>query len=66
MDSRRARDSNVIEELGRYDPVGASEGQEAVLKRDRIEYWLSVGARPSETVRQLLAKQGIGVDAPST
>ena len=66
MDSRRARDSNVIEELGHYDPIGASEGQETVLKRDRIEYWLSVGARPSETVRRLLAKQGIGVGAPST
>ena len=62
MDSRRARDSRVIEELGSYDPLDSDESRQVVLKRDRIEYWLSVGAKPSDTVRQLLRKQSIGVE----
>lgn len=59
VDSRKARDSRVIEELGLYDPVNANEELRLVLKRERIEYWLSVGAQPSDTVRQLLKKQGV-------
>lgn len=59
VDSRRARDSRVLEELGSYDPINAEEDRQVVLKRERIEYWLSVGAQPSETVRRLLEKRGI-------
>ena len=59
VDSRRARDSRVHEELGSYDPINAEEDRQVVLKRERIEYWLSVGAQPSETVRRLLEKRGI-------
>ena len=62
MDGRRARDSKVIEELGYYNPVDPNEDQQVVLRRDRIEYWLSVGAQPSDTVRRILKKQGIGSD----
>jgi small subunit ribosomal protein S16 len=65
MDGRSARDSKVIEELGHYDPLAHAEGQGLSVKRDRIEYWLSVGAQPTDTVRQLLAKQGIGTKAES-
>lgn len=61
MDSRRARDSRVIEELGSYDPLNREEDRQVVLKRDRIEYWLSVGAQPSDTVRRILSKHSIGV-----
>ncbi len=60
MDTRQARDSRVIEELGSYDPITPDEGRQVVLKRERIEYWLSVGAQPSDTVRRILEKQGIG------
>ena len=60
VDGRRARDSRVIEELGFYDPVSASEDRQVSFNRDRIEYWLSVGAQPSDTVRRLLKKEGIG------
>ena len=61
MDARRARDSRVIEELGSYDPLDDDEERQVVLKRERIEYWLSVGAQPSDTVRRILDKHGIGV-----
>jgi len=61
VDSRRARDSKVIEELGWYDPLKPQEDQQVELKKERIEYWLSVGAQPSDTVRALLKRQSVGV-----
>jgi small subunit ribosomal protein S16 len=66
FESRRARDSRVIEELGSYRPIEPDEESQLSLKRDRIEYWLSVGARPTDTVRRLLVRQGIGVPGAST
>jgi len=59
VDRRRSRDSKVIEELGSYNPVHPREDQQVALNRERIEYWLSVGALPTDTVRRLLQKAGI-------
>ncbi len=59
FDRRSARDSKVLEELGSFDPLNPAEDKQVVLKRERIEYWLSVGAQPSDTVRRLLVKQGV-------
>lgn len=61
VDGRRPRDSKVIEELGSYDPCQKLAEKQALLNRERIEYWLSVGAQPSDTVRGLIKKQGIAV-----
>ena len=58
VDRRRTRDTKVIEELGLYDPLNQNAELQVALKRERIEYWLSVGAQPTETVRRLLEKQG--------
>ena len=58
MDKRAPRDGRVIEELGWFDPV-APEDKQINLKADRIKYWLSVGAQPSDTVRSLLKKSDI-------
>ena len=52
MDKRRARDSRNIEIVGHYNP--RPDPIELVLKRDRIDYWLSVGAQPSATVQRLV------------
>jgi len=60
MDVRSPRDGSVIEELGWYDPVAKDPAKQMSLKRERIEYWLGVGAQPTETVADLLKKQGIG------
>ncbi len=60
FDRRCARDSRVLEELGSFDPLNKAEDKQVVLKRERIEYWLSVGAQPSDTVRRLLDKHGVG------
>lgn len=58
MDQRSPRDGRVIEELGWFDPIAAEEKQ-LNLKNDRIDYWLSVGAQPSQTVKSLLKRVGI-------
>lgn len=57
VDSRVKRDGKVIETLGWYDPMAS--GQQIELKADRIKHWLSVGAQPSDTVKDLLAKNGL-------
>lgn len=49
--------SGQIEILGQYDPV--QKNKIVNLKKDRIEYWLSVGAQMSPTVNNLLINNGI-------
>ena len=61
IDGRSPRDGRVIEQLGWYDPHAKEPDKQVSLDRERIEHWLSVGAQPSETVRQILARQGIAV-----
>ncbi len=59
MDARAARGSRVIEHLGHYDPTIQDEAKQATLKEDRIKYWISVGAQPSDTVASLLKRNSI-------
>jgi small subunit ribosomal protein S16 len=66
MDQRQTRDGRAIEELGYYDPLARTAEKQVSLKRERIEYWLSVGAKPSDTVRDLLKKNGIGARGSSS
>ncbi len=57
-DARAARDGRVLEELGTYDPMVPETDARAILKGERIKYWLSVGALPSEKVTVLIKKYG--------
>ncbi|MEK6676040.1 MAG: 30S ribosomal protein S16 [Planctomycetota bacterium] len=59
VDSRRTRNTVVIEELGCFDPLNPNPEQAIKLNQERIAYWLGVGAQPSETVRRILEKHGI-------
>lgn len=59
IESRNPRDGRVLEELGFYDPQNRVEAQQVRLEAERIKYWLGVGAVPSDTVRDLLKKNGI-------
>lgn len=63
MDSRSPRDSRVIEELGFYDPLARDPDQQVRLNRERIQYWLSVGAQPTDTARSLIRRAGIDIPA---
>jgi small subunit ribosomal protein S16 len=56
IDGRQPRDGRVIEELGSYDPMVKNTDDRVRLKPDRIKYWLSVGAQPSEKVAVLIRK----------
>jgi small subunit ribosomal protein S16 len=59
MDKRSPRNGRAIEELGYHHPCNPNEDEQTKLNEERIKYWLSVGAQPSETVANLLKKQGI-------
>ena len=61
FDSREERDGRSIEQLGTYDPMEKDESKNVVLKRERIEYWLSVGAQPTETVASILKNNKIAI-----
>ncbi len=61
IDARTPRDGRVIEELGLYDPIEKDAAKAIRLNRERIEYWLGVGAVPTETVVRMLVNNGIPV-----
>jgi small subunit ribosomal protein S16 len=55
--AKSPRDGKHIEKVGLYDPIPNEHGIKNVeLNSDRIKYWLSVGAWPSDTVARLLSK----------
>lgn len=57
-DRRSPRDGRVIEELGTYDPHVSETDARCTLNGPRVDYWLSVGAQPSDAVRVLIKKYG--------
>ena len=59
MDEQAPRDGKIIEKLGHYDPIEKNLEKQIVFKKERIEYWLSIGAVPSKTAAELIAKIGI-------
>lgn len=56
-DIRSPRDGRFIEDLGRYNPI--AEPAKVALNGERILYWLSKGAQPTDTVRNLLRRDGL-------
>jgi small subunit ribosomal protein S16 len=59
VDSRTPRDGRVIEKLGHYDPIEKDPAKQLTLNSERIKYWLSQGAIPSDTVSEILLRNGI-------
>ena len=55
-DSRKKRDGRVIEEIGKYHPT--QEPSFIEVDSERAQYWLSVGAQPSDQVRAILKLTG--------
>jgi small subunit ribosomal protein S16 len=53
-DSRAARDSSFVEILGHYNP--RSKPAVVQVDKERVDYWLSKGAQPSDSVRTLIAR----------
>jgi small subunit ribosomal protein S16 len=55
-DSESPRDGRYLENLGTYDPL--IDPARVDLKTERVQYWLGQGAKPTDTVRNLLKKEG--------
>src|SRR5580700_6518217 len=53
-DSRAARDSSFVEILGHYNP--RTKPALVDIQQERVDYWISKGAQPSDTVRTLIAR----------
>ena len=53
-DSRAKRDGRFLEQVGTYDPMQSPH--KITFKQDRYDYWVSVGAQPSDTVRSLFRR----------
>lgn len=56
-DSRSPRDGRFIETVGTYNPL--LDPAQVTIKEDLVLEWLSKGAQPSDTVRNLLSAEGI-------
>ena len=54
VDSAKPRDGRVIEELGWLNPKAKDGEEKCSLNLERIDYWLSTGAKPTDTVGDLL------------
>jgi small subunit ribosomal protein S16 len=57
IEKKRAQNGRFLEVLGQYSPV--SDPEHIEVNGDRARYWLSKGAQPSETVRNILRKKEI-------
>jgi small subunit ribosomal protein S16 len=58
FDQNSPRDGKALEELGTYDPSVPDADARAILNGERVAYWLSVGAQPTEKVAVLIKKYG--------
>ncbi len=54
IDGRAPRDGAYIESIGTYDPFIEDDRKKVTIDKERAEYWLGVGAQPSETVASFL------------
>jgi small subunit ribosomal protein S16 len=60
--SRAPRDGDFIEKLGTYNPLLAKDNKErVVIKADRVSYWLSQGAKPTDKVVSFIENAGISM-----
>ena len=55
-DSECPRDGRYLENVGTYDPL--YDPVKITLKSERVQYWMDQGAKPTDTVRSLLKKEG--------
>ena len=56
-DSRSPRDGRIIEDLGLFNPLKATD--QVILNEERAMYWIGTGAIPSDTVRNILKREGV-------
>lgn len=59
IESKKPQGGQILEKLGHYDPIEKDPDKKIVLNLERVKYWLDKGAIPSDTVSEILLKQGI-------
>ncbi len=57
------RDGRFVERVGFFNPVAKGQAETLRIDLDRVDYWLSVGAKPSDVVKKLIkqARRNAGV-----
>ena len=63
IDKQRARNGRFVEIVGTYNPRTTPASID--LKQERIQYWVSKGAQPSDTVQRLITKAPSTAGAPT-
>ena len=53
-DSRSPRDGRIVEKIGTYDPM--TDPATIKLDKEKVEYWIKNGAKPTDTVKALIEK----------
>lgn len=53
------RDGTILENLGWYNPLEEDEAKQYSLNSERIKHWMSVGAQPTDTVKDLMVRAGL-------
>ena len=61
FDEHAAREGKSLETLGTHNPLALKDEEKTVLRRDRVIFWLDRGATPTETVKNILKRNGIHV-----
>jgi small subunit ribosomal protein S16 len=56
-DNESPRDGRFLEKLGTYNPL--QDPAEVILDTERVKYWIGQGAKPSDTVRAILKREGV-------
>ncbi|MBW1746528.1 MAG: 30S ribosomal protein S16, partial [Deltaproteobacteria bacterium] len=59
-DSESPRDGKYLEAVGSYNPL--KDPAEVLLKEERIRYWMSQGAIPTNTIKSLFKKEGLSAN----
>ena len=64
-DRAARRDGRFIERVGFYNPVARGQSEMLRIDLDRVDYWLGVGAQPTEVVKQLIHQARKNAAAPA-
>jgi small subunit ribosomal protein S16 len=62
VEKRTQRDGKILENLGWYDPMAPDASKQIEVKAERVQHWLALGAQPTDTVNDILAREGV-IDA---
>jgi small subunit ribosomal protein S16 len=60
-ETRSRRDGDAVETIGTYDP--RTKGKQVSLRLDRVDYWVSKGAKPTDTLHSIIKRERRGVSA---